>query len=197
MTRSEPVLLYFDYVDPASFLLERRIRALADPDDPPVTPTPFEVRPPPLPLLDPLRGPWGERWEAMRGEAEARGVKLRRPPIVPWTRKAHELAFHARERGVFQEVHEALFRAFLQEGRDIGRVDVLADLGADAGLDRTETKAVLDVDRYADRVLARRREAEEARITLVPTLARRDQVLEGYPEEEILLTFLTRYDEPD
>jgi predicted DsbA family dithiol-disulfide isomerase len=133
----------------------------------------------------------------MRGEAEARGVKLRRPPIVPWTRKAHELAFHARERGVFQEVHEALFRAFLQEGRDIGRVDVLADLGADAGLDRTETKAVLDVDRYADRVLARRREAEEARITLVPTLARRDQVLEGYPEEEILLTFLTRYDEPD
>ena len=199
MSAAQPIVLYFDYVDPASFLLERRLRPLLQGHESELTLEPLEVRPPPLSLLDPEDGPWRERWEDMAPEARTRSVPLADPWIVPWTRKAHELARHARDKGRFREIHDALFQAFLEEGRDIGRVDVLTELAGEHGLDRSEAKAVLDVDRYSEEVEAARARAEAAGITRVPTLLWKDRILEGYPDPESLDRFLApqhNFDEP-
>jgi predicted DsbA family dithiol-disulfide isomerase len=113
------------------------------------------------------------------------GVALQRPAIVPWSRKAHELALHAREKGCFRQVHRSLFRAHFSESRDIGRVDVLVEIGAASGLDRTETKAILDVDRYAERLLDWRREAERTAVAGVPTVLFGAERLEGFSLERL------------
>jgi predicted DsbA family dithiol-disulfide isomerase len=177
---------FFDYVDPLSLLLDRDIAELEAGGAPPVDRHPLELRPPPAPLIrtdDPL---WSRRWEEAERQAERRGVTLARPSLVPWSRKAHELAQHARARSRFPEVHAALFRAFLQEGRDIGRVDVLVALASEAGLDPTETKAVLDVDRYTATLDGLRGEAERLAVRGVPTLLCGRERLEEVPSRAVL-----------
>lgn len=152
---------------------------------------PFELRAPPTPLVDPDDPAWRAYWDAMGRAAAADGLALAPAPrLVPWTRKAHELARLARARDTFAPVHRALFEAFLVEGRDIGRVDVLTEIGTSHGLDWTETRAVLDVDKHADEVAEGRAEAERQGIRGVPTLRAGARSLEGLHDAGTILAFL-------
>jgi predicted DsbA family dithiol-disulfide isomerase len=118
------------------------------------------------------------------------GLELKRPWIVPWSRKAHELACKARNDGCFPEIHLSLFRAYLLEGLDIGRIDVLVELARRCGMDARETKVALDVDLYREPVLERRRWALEVGVTCPPVLLCREERLDGFPDEGILSEFL-------
>jgi predicted DsbA family dithiol-disulfide isomerase len=191
MKTPELLHFFFDYVDPASFLLERRIRAMEDSGLFPLVMEPFELGPPPRELLDPLDGSWAAHWKTMDTAAEAMNLRLARPWIVPWTRKAHELALHAREEGRFREIHDAIYRAYLLEGQDIGRVDVLVNLAQGHGLDRNTVKPVLDVDLHTGAVVERRERGLALGVTRVPTLIWKGRTLEGYPDTEVLESFLT------
>jgi predicted DsbA family dithiol-disulfide isomerase len=70
------------------------------------------------------------------------------------TLTAHELLHHAKAHGLQVEMKERLLKAYFEEGRHVGRVDVLADLAAEVGLDRDEAVAALESHRYADDVQA-------------------------------------------
>jgi len=182
--------LYLDYIDPGSFLMDGRLRRAAEATGVRVRTVAWEVRRPPEPLLDPGDPAWQGYWRDMVAEAGDR-LAAEPPALVPWTRKAHELGLFAGEKGCFDTVHASLFRAFLLEGRDIGRVDVLVELGREAGLDLTEMKAVLDVDRFAG-VLDKEREAGAALgIRGVPSLVCGSEILEGIHDEETLVRILT------
>ncbi len=189
--------LYFDYVDPGSWLMDRRLGAVAGEGEVRVERLPFEFRPPPDRQLDPADPAWRAYWSSMADAALRDGLELRRPDRVPWTRKAHELALYAREQDRFDPVHDGLFRAFLVEGRDLGRVDVLVELARSAGLDHGETKAVLDVDRYADTVERLRCDALEAGIRGVPTITMEGRRLEGIHSPEAIDAFLAGHEELD
>lgn len=190
MRLSDPVRFYFDYVDPGSLLVERQLAALESERGLRVERIPFEVRPPPAPLIDPRSPEWRSFWERARRAAAARGVSLGEPRIVPWTRKAHELALHAREEDRFPALHGALFEAFLLDGRDLGRVDVLLDLAVRHGLDLSRTKAVLDVDRHAPAVTGARMQAERLGVRGVPTLLAAHGSLAGSHDEVAVFAFL-------
>jgi hypothetical protein len=193
MERSGPPRLYFDYVDPLSYLVELELAAAARAGDlPEPERVPLELRLPPAPLLDPEGPWWRERWRAalaLGGAGE--GIELAEPPILPWTRKAHELVAHARATGVGLQAHRAVFEAMFGRGEDIGRVDVLVDLARALGLDATEAKAVLDVDRYAQDVAALSAEAA-ARVGEPPALAFGGRVLRGFHNRDAVRTFLLR-----
>lgn len=177
---SSPARFWFDYIDPASFLVDLLLREMG-PEGGTTPPSfcPLEVVPPPGALLDPAGGPWRDQLEAMRPEARRMGVVLTPPPLVPWSRKAHELALHAREKGCFPQIHRAIFDGFFRESRDIGRVDVLVDIAVAAGLDGAEVRTVLGVDRFAAAVEEERWAAAEAGVRGVPTLVRGTQRIEG------------------
>lgn len=188
----------FDYVDPGSYLLHCLVEApeqvrggvggVAGGD---VTPHPFELRPPPEPVIDPADPRWVALCVAMEEAAGGLGVALERPTFVPWSRKAHELALQAQERGCFPEVHEALFRAHFVEGRDIGRVDTLVEIAGAHGMDRSETRAALDVDRQREALEAKRAEAFHWGVRGVPTLLLEDgSRLEGFRSPEEVGAFL-------
>ncbi|HEU4545651.1 MAG TPA: DsbA family oxidoreductase [Microlunatus sp.] len=61
---------------------------------------------------------------------------------------AHELLHLAKARGRQAELKERLLAAYFVEGRHVGRVDDLADLAAEVGLDRDEAVAALTDHRY-------------------------------------------------
>jgi predicted DsbA family dithiol-disulfide isomerase len=122
--------------------------------------------------------------------ADGLDLALDRPSIVPWSRKAHELLWHAEERGVADEIRSAVFHAFFLEHLDIGRVDVLVSLAGRAGLDVTETKAVLDVDRFSAGVSDRRDEVVASGVDAVPSLVAGARSLQGFHNRASLGTFL-------
>ena len=191
MSNPGAVRLFFDYVDPASFLLEYRLREWGGPDEPPLVLVPFEISAPPAPLLDPNEARAVAYWNRMIEAARPLGFELKRPWIIPWSRKAHELALEARQEDCFREIHNALFRAYLVEGRDIGRIDILVDLSHQHGMDPVKTKVVLDVDKHRAAVLTERKAAVRAGISQPPTMLRLGRRVEGYPDEETLREFLS------
>jgi predicted DsbA family dithiol-disulfide isomerase len=109
----------------------------------------FELRPDPRPTLDPggqyLRTTWEKSVYPMAAE---RGMTLKLPPVQPRSRKAHEAAEFAESHSRFNAMHEALFRAFFEQGRDIGDIDVLCDIAASVELDPDGLRLALNEDRY-------------------------------------------------
>ena len=185
------VRLYLDYIDPGSFLMDRRTGAVERDLEITVERLPWEVRRPPEPLLDAGDPAWVQYWQEMAAQGRQMGLEMVAPALVPWTRKAHELALPAREKGCFDSVHRALMNAFHLEGVDLGRVDVLVELGKAAGLERTETKAVLDVDRHAEVLAEVRSGGARSGVRGVPTMVCGDAVLEGVRTEVEIRDFLT------
>jgi predicted DsbA family dithiol-disulfide isomerase len=131
---------------------------------------PLELRLPGEALVDPREEAWDALARAVKEEALAMGDPFQVPRHVPRTRKAHELALHAREKGAFGAVHDALFRAHFEKGEDLGRVDVLVRLAEVAGLDGSEARTVLGVDRFLEEVEGERSRLLAEGVRGVPTL---------------------------
>jgi len=170
--------LYLDYVDPLFFAAEALAAALEEAGHQ-VEREAFELCPPPAPLV-PATHPELERRRTEAASLDPERA-FPRPDLVPWTRKAHELAHHAKEKGSFARVHSALAEAHLSRASDIGRVDVLLDIAVSCGLDWSETKAVLDVDRFAAAVEDARQQALDQGVRSSPTFVVGDRCFEGVP----------------
>ena len=64
----------------------------------------------------------------------------------------HQLLHWAQPQGRIHDLKQALFTAHFTEGRNISNNEVLADIAAEIGLDRTEASAVLEDQRFAQDV---------------------------------------------
>ncbi|MBP1241661.1 putative DsbA family dithiol-disulfide isomerase [Frigoribacterium sp. PvP120] len=90
------------------------------------------------------------------------------------TVKAHQLLHFAKARGRQLDMKERLLSAYFEEGRHVGRVEDLADLAAEIGLDRDEVVAALESDAHLADVRDDQRQAQAYGISGVPFF-----VLEG------------------
>jgi predicted DsbA family dithiol-disulfide isomerase len=84
------------------------------------------------------------------------------------TVKAHELLHFAKAQGRQLDVKERLLAAYFEQGRHVGRVEVLADIAHEAGLDRAEALSALESGRYLDDVRADQAQAQAYGISGVP-----------------------------
>jgi predicted DsbA family dithiol-disulfide isomerase len=84
------------------------------------------------------------------------------------TVKAHELLHYAKAHGVQLEAVERLMQAYFVNGEHIGRIDDLADLGAELGLDRADIIRALTAGEYLPAVRADQAQAIEYGINGVP-----------------------------
>ncbi len=178
MNEHANVVFYFDYVDPGSYVMDLQLGRLLTPEVS-IVRHPFELRPPPENLVDAASPEWRSLRQSAVDLAAEIDLELPSHDFMPWTRKAHELRLHAAEKGLEGRMHDAIFKARFQDGADIGRVDVLVDLAVGLGLDLTETKAVLDVDRHLDEVVELRRQAQAQGVGRTPALHIGSQSLEG------------------
>lgn len=195
---SEPLLFFFDFVDPGSYLVHELLCREADRGDQrhsAIVYHPLELRPPPAALQDPDAPEWLSMTRILAETAHDLSLPFQQPGFIPWSRKAHELALHGQEMGArsgqgVPTLHHRLFRAHFEEGLDLGRVDVLVRLAEQEGLDRSEVHAVLGVDRFSPEVDDLRRQALEGGVRGVPTLVLGGSRLEGFPGVDALRRFL-------
>jgi predicted DsbA family dithiol-disulfide isomerase len=175
----QALIVFSDYVCPYCRLAEAALKRLRE-DGVAVEPAAFELWPQPQPLPSPdeawMRRSWQQSVEPLMREMD---VRMSYPGHVPRTRKAHEAVAFARSRGAGPALHEAMFDAYWRDSRDIGRIDVLVDIGGEAGLDRGELRVALDIDQYADRVAQDLAYAAAAGLRGVPAYFRVQDVQDG------------------
>ena len=186
------IRIAYDYVDPGSYLAARLLDrwTAGGAGDLEISWVPLELSAPPSTPVDARRPEWSAMTGAIRRHAAALGIPFSPPARIPWSRKAHELALHARERGCFDSVHRALFEAHFSGSADIGRIDALAGIAAAGGLDPGEVRTVLGVDRYRPEVEQLRRAARRDGIRGVPTFESGGARLEGLGTPSALWRFL-------
>ena len=142
--------------------------------------TPDAGRPYPYPPEERARraGPL----QAMAAEA---GVTIASRDWISNSRQALEAAEHAREQGLFEPFHRAVFYAYFAKGRDIGKLDELRAIAREAGLDDQGMVAALDDRRYAARVEEDLDLAERIGLTGVPAFIIGDRLVMGAQPYEI------------
>lgn len=131
----------------------------------------FELRPDPVALIDPEGEYIKDIWlKAVYPLAAERNVKMKLPPVAPRSRLAFETAWFSRSVGRFDAVHRALFRAYFEEGRNIGSVDVLLDIAGECGVNRAALAASLDDQRFRTAIEDDEAKADQLGVTGLPFL---------------------------
>ncbi len=109
------------------------------------------------------------------------------------TIKAHQLLHYATERGLQLEMKERLLSAYFVEGRHIGRIEDLADLASEIGLDWDDVVRSLSEDEYLNAVRADMAQARAYGINGVPFFVVDDRYgISGAHPPEVFTEVLTR-----
>jgi predicted DsbA family dithiol-disulfide isomerase len=151
---------------------------------------PFELRPEPHPTLRP-EGEYLQRaWrQSVYPLARRMGVPITLPPVSPQphTHLAFEGYQYAKEHGRGSDYNHRVLGAFFVEGRDIGQIDVLAELAGEVGLDREEFGEALRTRKYREAHRQALRQAyQEAGVSGVPAFFIGRNRLEGLQGKETL-----------
>ena len=101
--------------------------------------------------------------------ARGAGIDMKRPPLIPNTRKVHEATEFAKDAGRLLPFHRTVYRAYWEAEENIGEAEVLCRLGAECGLDAAQLRNALTDGRHAERVEEQITWARSAGITGVPT----------------------------
>ncbi|MBP27816.1 MAG: disulfide bond formation protein DsbA [Methylobacterium sp.] len=87
---------------------------------------------------------------------------------TPNTRKAHMLIAAARQHGRGDALVEALFRAYFEQGRDVGDAAVLLDLAEGVGLNRQVALTALKSEELRSHIMSVEAQAAKMQIGGVP-----------------------------
>lgn len=123
-------------------------------------------------VADELGLPWGERKKTYN------------------SRRAQELAKWAESKGKGDEWHDAVFRAYFVDGRNIGHVDELAGLAQAVGLSPDEGRIILQSRSFREAVDADWVRSHQMGITAVPTFVIGQQAVVGAQPYEVLEQFM-------
>lgn len=152
--------IYSDVVCPWCYVGKRRLeRALAEfSGEARTTWRPFQLNPTmPVEGTDRktyLEAKFGslEAFERLEGQVIEAGAAERIPfafdriKRTPNTLAAHRLIWHAQQHARQDDIVEALFHAYFVEGQDIGKIETLAHVATQAGLERADTEVFLKGD---------------------------------------------------
>ncbi len=166
---------YSDYVCPWCYIGLQRVDRLREEFLVDVSWRPFELHPETPRTGAHLAGRLGgsARAQAYRDNllnlAAVSELAMRLPPVIANSHRALEAAEFAREHGGFERYHGALFRAYFQDCRDIGDVDVLCEVARENGVDDQGLRQALADERYAARIDAITEAARADGIVSTPT----------------------------
>ncbi len=153
--------VYSDYTCPWCYVgwarLEKALGQLPHGVGVDVTWRPFEIHPevPPegMSVEDLPYSPeqWQQMQEALRRSAGNEGLEVGKRPLVSNTHRALVAGAYAQaeEPERFPTFHEALFRGYFAQGRDLGDPGVVADLARGSGLDVERMTDALEGGRVA------------------------------------------------
>ena len=92
----------------------------------------------------------------------------------------------AKQEGKFEAFHKAIFKAYLEDDKNIGNIDVLLDIAEEIGLDREKTKAFIESPEAEEIVTESKNEALRLGINSVPSFIINNNLIRGaYPYDSM------------
>ena len=90
--------------------------------------------------------------EPLKSYAEEAGLIMRRSPLTPYTMYALEATEYAKEQGQFDPVHRAFYKAFWEDGKNLGSFDVIEEVIRGCELNWPELKDRLESRHYEETI---------------------------------------------
>ena len=163
--------VWSDYVCPFCYLEEPVLQEAAREENVLVRWRAFELRPEPVPTLDPKGAYLQQVWKnTVYPLAAERKMTVKLPPVQPRSRRALEAAEFARAKQKFAPMHDELFKAFFEEGRDIADTSVLLQIASSVGLDPFQLLGSLEAREYQPKLISDQRLAQRLGVTSVPVM---------------------------
>ena len=88
---------------------------------------------------------------------------------TPNSRLSFEASEFAKDKGLFEPFHKACYKAFWEDGANLGQLSVLQQLGEQVGLDAQEMKERLDTGHYTAQAQAQYEEALSVGVNGIPS----------------------------
>lgn len=186
------VIVYSDYICPFCFIGKERVDRLEEKFEIDVEWKGFEIHPEtPAGGSDLASLGFDEATvTAMRSRvlemSDEAGLKVNLPSRISNSRLALQIAEFTKEKGKFKEYHEAVFRAYWQEGKDIGHREQLFSLACQADLDLEELESYLESGKATDKLSQHLQEVRDYGISGVPTFVIGNKMVVGAHPYEVL-----------
>jgi predicted DsbA family dithiol-disulfide isomerase len=132
-------------------------------------------------------------WRRIEAMAEATGFTMKQPHVLANSRVALEAAEFAQQCGVGEAFEERVYRAYFNEGLNIGSQGVVAELAAEAGMDRNDLNLAIESNRYVERLRDNASDAHTRGVSGVPTFFVGEYALVGAQSERDMRQILQRY----
>jgi len=131
-------------------------------------------------------------YQRMKGLMDQEGLPYGRRTHTYNSRLAQELGKWADTVPGGEELHDALYRAYFVEARNIGDPEILVEIAQKVGLPAEEARAVLAERRFKDAVDADWARSREYGITGVPTFVAGGYGVVGAQPYEVLVQLLEK-----
>jgi predicted DsbA family dithiol-disulfide isomerase len=126
----------------------------------------------------------------MRARMAAEGLPYGNRTMTYNSRLAQELGKWADTQPGGEAIHDALFKAYFVDGRNIGDVEVLMDVVRQIGLDESAARQVLEKRSFKDAVDADWEKSRHYGVTGVPTFVAGGQGVVGAQPYETLVQLI-------
>jgi predicted DsbA family dithiol-disulfide isomerase len=131
-------------------------------------------------------------WERISTMAADIGLTMRPPSVLTNSHNALAATEHAIASGKGEEFEERIYRAYFEDGSNIGDVEILKNLGSDIGIDSAQIVEATSSPKVQLRLKNNAMVAHQHNVSGVPTFFIGNYPLVGAQSEETMRKILTR-----
>lgn len=103
------------------------------------------------------------------------GLTFQPVTFLPNTKLALMATEYAKDQGLFEAFHTRVFKAYFTEGKNIGSQEVILDVAASLGMNKSQAAAALVDPQYEKRLEDNRQRGLKWQVTGLPTFIVQDQ----------------------
>ena len=131
--------------------------------------------------------------EPIRSQVRDAGLIMRPPPVTPNTLFALEATEYAQQHGKFMEFHHAAYKAYWEDRKDLGQLDVLAEVANSVSLDADDMIQCLETHEFSNTVMGQYQEALQHGIRGIPTFVVGNLLFTGAHPYDIFKSAMNQY----
>jgi len=188
-TMKPKVIAYSDNVCPFCTIGARRVEKLQKEMDFEIEWRPFEIHPEVsndgMSMDDYFQGAGAELVNNVTDYGKDVDISINTRSLYN-SRNSLKVNEFAKREGKFDDFHKAIFKAYLEDDRNIGNLDTLLDIAEEIGLDRVKTKAFIDSEEAEEIITNSKNEALRLGINSVPSFIINNNLIRGaYPYDSM------------
>ena len=131
--------------------------------------------------------------EPIRSQIREANLIMKPPQVTPNTVHALEATEYAQQHGKFMEFHHAAYKAYWEDRKDLGKIEVLAEIAKSVSLDADEMVQCLETRELSNLVMGQYQQALQQGIRGIPTFVVGNLLFTGAHPYDIFKSAMNQY----